>query len=172
MTARVETAGLLKTEREREALATEQQHKEGHRAPFSLRCGAFLIDYIIPASIIAFSTLVARVFGGGARMSGNTAETIGMLIALGVIAFNYLVLAGFRGTTMGKWATGLRIESRHGGPARFHASLLRHVIGYPLSLAPLGIGFLISAFNSQGRALHDFLAGTVVVLERVGRTRK
>lgn len=36
------------------------------RAPFALRCGAILIDYIILVAILAFSTLVSRVLGGGA----------------------------------------------------------------------------------------------------------
>ena len=36
-------------------------------------------------------------------------------------------------------------------------------MGYPLSLLPLGLGFLIVTVSPTGRALHDFIAGTIVV---------
>jgi uncharacterized RDD family membrane protein YckC len=146
-----------------------QAHVERFRAPFSLRCGALLIDYIVLASIVAFSTLVARTLGGGARMAGGSAETMGLLVALAAAALDFLVLTGLRGQTLGKWATGLRIERKDGMPLSWGHSLLRHLVGYPLSLLTLGLGFLVAAFNTQGRALHDLIAGTVVVRDEVRR---
>jgi uncharacterized RDD family membrane protein YckC len=57
--------------------------------------------------------------------------------------------------------------------------LLRHFIGYPLSLIPVALGFLLVTVSSTGRALHDYIAGTVVVRRSGGpvvapprRTRK
>src|SRR5437016_7883875 len=41
--------------------------------------------------------------------------------------------------------------------------LLRNFVGYPLSLLLFGLGFLLAAVNPSGRALHDLIAGTVVV---------
>jgi uncharacterized RDD family membrane protein YckC len=35
-----------------------------------------------------------------------------------------------------------------------------------LTLLTLGLGFIFSAFNRKGRALHDYLAGTVVIFGR------
>jgi uncharacterized RDD family membrane protein YckC len=140
-----------------------QAHVERFRAPFSLRCGALLIDYILIAGIVAFSTLVARTLGGGARMAGGSAQMLGFLIALIVALLNFVVLTAWRGQTIGKWATGLRIQSKDGRPLGWPRSLLRHLVGYPISLLSLGLGFLFAAFNSQGRALHDLLSGTVVV---------
>lgn len=136
---------------------------ERFRAPFSLRCGAFLIDYIVLASIVAFSTLIARFFGGGARLAGGTVETAGVLVALGVTVLNFVLLTAWRGQTIGKWATGLRIEKMDGRDLSVVRALLRHLIGYPLSFLTFGLGFLVAAFNAHGRALHDLVAGTVVV---------
>jgi uncharacterized RDD family membrane protein YckC len=143
--------------------AYTQAHVERFRAPFSLRCGAMLIDYILIASIVALSTLVARTLGGAARMAGGSAEMTGLLIALVVALLNFVVLPGWRGQTIGKWATGLRIQRKDGRPLGWIHSLLRHLVGYPFSLLTLGMGFLVAAFNSQGRTLHDLIAGTVVV---------
>ena len=136
-----------------------------HRAPFSLRCGALLIDYVLLISIVALSTLVARMLGGGARTAGGSAETVGILIAVFAAALDLVVLPAFTGRTVGKWATGLRIERSDGTPIGIGRSLVRHFIGYPVSFLPLGLGFLLGAFTPRGRTLHDFIASTVVVRE-------
>ena len=95
--------------------------------------------------------------------------TTGYLVALGVAFLNFVVVTAFSGRTIGKWVAGLRIERRDGVRLSFGRALLRHLVGYPLTLLTLGVGFLVAAFSAEGRALHDFLAGTVVVRSR--RTR-
>ena len=147
-------------------------YAERFRAPFSLRCGALLIDYIIVAAIVVLATLFARLFGGGARLAGGTVETAGWVVAICVIVLNFIFLAGLRGQTLGKWATGLRVVRMDGMPLSFAASLLRHVVGYTLSILTLGLGFLLAVFNSNGRALHDIISGTVVVIDKSQRPAK
>jgi uncharacterized RDD family membrane protein YckC len=134
-------------------------------APFSLRCGALLIDYILLTAIVVFGTLVARMLGGGARAAGNSAETAGILLAIAAALINLGMLPGLTGVTIGKWATGLRIEKVEGGEPGVGRACLRHFVGYPLSFALLGIGFIVVAFSVRGRGLHDIIAGTVVVRE-------
>src|SRR6185503_7226805 len=85
------------------------------RAPFPLRCGAILIDYIILVSLLVMSTLIARMLGGGARAAGSSAETAGILITIATALLNFGLLPGLTGLTLGKWATGLRIERNSGG---------------------------------------------------------
>ena len=135
------------------------------RAPFPLRCGALLIDYIALVSIVVLGTLIARMLGGGARAAGASAEAAGILLAIALAILNLVILPGLTGLTLGKWATGLRIEGNDGGSPGIGRALLRHFIGYPLSFALLGLGFLIAAVSVHGRGLHDMIAGTVVVRE-------
>ena len=135
------------------------------RAPFPLRCGAFLIDYIILAALLVMSTLIARMFGGGARTAGNSAETAGVLITMVLAVLNLGILPGLTGLTLGKWATGLRIERNDGGDLGIGRAFLRHFVGYPVSFVLLGIGFLMAAVSVHGRGLHDMIAGTIVVRE-------
>jgi uncharacterized RDD family membrane protein YckC len=148
-------------------MATTQRHESHvrvrYRAPFALRCGALLIDYIVLALVLTFSIMIARLMGGGARLAGGTAETVGIVLTLVVAIGNFGVLAGLTGRSIGKLTTGLRIERIGGGAPGILRVLLRHFIGYPLSLIPFALGFLIAMVNSTGRALHDYLAGTVVV---------
>ena len=135
------------------------------RAPFPLRCGALLIDYIALVSLVVLGTLVSRMLGGGGRSAGSSAETAGITLAVVMALLNLAVLPGFTGLTLGKWATGLRIERNDGGRIGIGRALLRHFVGYPLSFALFGIGFLIAAVSVHGRGLHDMIAGTVVVRE-------
>ena len=135
------------------------------RAPFPLRCGALLIDYIALVSLVVLGTLLSRMLGGGARAAGSSAETAGIMLAVLMAVLNLGIIPGLTGLTLGKWATGLRIERNDGGNVGIGRALLRHFIGYPLSFALLGIGFLIAAVTVHGRGLHDMIAGTIVVRE-------
>ena len=133
--------------------------------PFALRCGAFLIDYIVLISLVVLGTLFARMLGGGARAAGNSAETAAVTLAIIVALLNLAVLPGLTGLTLGKWATGLRIQRVEGGNPGIGWVLLRHFVGYPLSFVTFGIGFLLATVTVHGRGLHDMIAGTVVVRE-------
>lgn len=132
-------------------------------APLPLRCGALLIDYIVIVGAFAVSTIFARILGGGARTAGLTAETIGYVLTASVAFFNLALLPMWRGQTVGKWATGLRIE-RRGDRSRLGLgrALLRHLVGYPLSMILFGGGYLLAVFNQRGLALHDLIAQTIV----------
>lgn len=140
------------------------------RAPFTLRCGALLIDYTLLAALLAFVTLLARVFGGEHRWAGVTLLTLGYVVTAAVAVLNFVVLASLSGRTVGKWVTGLRVERVTGAPPGLARILFRHTVGYLMTLATGGLGFLIAALSAEGRALHDLLAGTVVVRGR-GRGR-
>jgi uncharacterized RDD family membrane protein YckC len=135
------------------------------RAPFSLRCGALLIDYILMIGVMALATLLARIFGDVRRGSAFVLNA-GYITVAAVAFLNLVVVAGLSGRTLGKWFAGLRIERKDGVPVSFVRALVRHLIGYPLTLVTLGAGFLLAAFHPQGRALHDLIAGTVVVRSR------
>lgn len=164
MTARVETVQPRANVKPRSVT----QNLARLRGPFSLRCGAILIDYIILVAIVAFSTLISRLLGGGARSAGNSSETVGLLLAIIVAVMDLGILPGLTGFTVGKWSTGLRIRRSDGREMGIGRALLRHFVGYPVSFLTLGIGFLIAAFTPSGRGLHDFIAGTIVVREVPG----
>jgi uncharacterized RDD family membrane protein YckC len=172
MSLRVEQEGRAASLRREDAAvrrtARAEVNFERLRAPFSLRCGALLIDYILLAGVMAFATLLARLFGD-MRRGSSVVLTAGYIAVASVAFLNFIVIAGLSGRTLGKWMAGLRIERKDGEPLSFVRALVRHLVGYALTALTLGLGFLISAFDSKGRALHDLLAGTVVVRSRATR---
>lgn len=147
------------------AAARAEVNFERLRAPFSLRCGALLIDYILVAAVMAFATLLARLFGD-MRRGSSFVLTAGYIAVASVVIINFILAPAFSGRTIGKWMAGLRIERSDGEPLSIPRALVRHLLGYALTGLTLGLGFLISVFSSKGRALHDLIAGTVVVRSR------
>lgn len=140
------------------------------QASFMLRCCAFLIDYVLLVAPPVICFMIAASSGAsGVKLFKQEAITAGWLIALIILLINFIVLPMIIGQTLGKAALGLRVVHKNGENLSVLTALLRHLIGYPLSVLTAGIGFLLVIFDSKNRALHDFLAGTIVIQAR--RTR-
>jgi uncharacterized RDD family membrane protein YckC len=140
------------------------------KAPFLLRCGALLIDYIFLISIPVIGIILGRVHGyDGAKLLNSEFNNVGWLITILLGLTNFVIFPIFAGQSLGKMLTGLRVVKTDGKMPSFTSLIIRHLVGYPLTALTGGLGFLFSVFNEKGRALHDFLAGTVVIY---GQRRK
>ncbi len=141
------------------------------KAPFLLRCGAILIDYILLICPLAICFLLGRALNDagerdGANLLNSKLINVGWLIMILLAATNFVIFPLFTGKSLGKMLTGLRIVKTDGNSPSLASLLIRHLIGYPLTVLTFGLGFLFSILNRKGRALHDFPAGTVVVYGR------
>lgn len=159
-------AGTVPAKRTKTEQVVVNFDAERLKAPFALRCGAFLIDYMLLISPLVVSYLLSYTKPVMLAKWNDELINIGWLMTLLLILTNFVILPLITNQSVGKMLTGLRIAKTDGGTPSFTALLLRHLIGYPLSLAIFGIGFLLPVFNRKGRALHDFLAKTVVVFGR------
>lgn len=165
MSARTERNILVKPLRAEQIIVDFDA--ERLKAPFMLRCGAVLIDYILLICVPVISLLLGRSFSyDGAKLLNSELSSAGWLIMILLALTTFVIFPLFTGKSLGKMLTGLRIVKADGNPASLAALLIRHLIGYPLTILTLGSGFLLSVFNGKGRALHDYLAGTIVVYGR------
>jgi len=142
------------------------------KAPFLLRCGAFLIDYILLVCVPVLALILGRFYGvDGVKLLNSELSNSGWLIMLLLAVSNFIIFPMFSGQSIGKMLTGIRIVKKDGTPPTFVQLLLRHTIGYFLTALTLGLGFLFSALNQKGRALQDLIGGTVVIYgkQRVAR---
>jgi uncharacterized RDD family membrane protein YckC len=162
MSARVEkTAAVRRTKPEEIIVDFEAERL---KAPFLLRCGALIIDYVLFISIPVVALLIGRFMGDdGAKLLDSQLSNVGWLIAVLIGLTNFILLPMFTCQSIGKMLTGLSVVRTDGRVPTFGNLLLRHFIGYPLTLITGGLGFLVSVVNTKGRALHDFIAGTVVI---------
>jgi uncharacterized RDD family membrane protein YckC len=133
-------------------------------APFLLRCGALVVDYILIILIPVMGLIIARLYGNdGTRLFKSQVYDFSLFIASLIIITNLVILPAMCGQSVGKMLTGLRIVTKKGKRVGYKRVIVRNFLGYLITILTFGLGFLICAFDSQGRALHDFLAKTVVI---------
>src|SRR5688572_4426284 len=134
------------------------------KAPFFLRCGAAVIDYLLLIVIPVCGLLLSRFLGNdGTRLVNSEINNFAWLLAILAAVCNMLLLPTVIGQSVGKMVTGLRIVRLNGESATAGTIMLRQVLGYVLTLLTGGLGYFFSVFSSKGRALHDYLSETIVV---------
>jgi uncharacterized RDD family membrane protein YckC len=80
------------------------------------------------------------------------------------IAVYFLALEGWQGQTPGKMFMGLKVVRADGGEMTPGLAFLR-LVGFCLSLLPLGLGLFWIIIDREKCAWHDHLAGTRVVMK-------
>ncbi|MEP6946777.1 MAG: RDD family protein [Acidobacteriota bacterium] len=130
------------------------------QAPFLLRVGSMIIDYLVLLLLPVTSMLYRGVFGESLNiMTDRTLWLISVLLFLA----NIIVLPLLFGRSLGKMLTGLRVVRSDGSDPGILNIALRQTLGYLITAVTLGIGFIWCVFSSKGRTLHDVLTDTVVV---------
>ena len=142
-------------------------------AGFWIRVVAAIIDGIIlliANSILQFAVLGPRAaspFPDPVHPAAHLAESIVIIGAtwmLGIIVgatYEGLFIAKL-GATPGKMALSLKVVRRGGGPVSLGRAVGRY-LAKMLSSFTLGIGYILAAFDSERRALHDMICDTRVI---------
>ena len=142
-------------------------------AGFWKRGAAYFIDSVVMTIAITVLMMVFGVFGlMSMSMFTNSNWASGAGVA-GIVIFYLIEIVGLavyfawfhasaRQATPGKMAVGIKVTDERGqrisfarGIGRFFATML--------SSLTLLIGYLMAAFTDRKRALHDIVAGTLVV---------
>ena len=134
-------------------------------AGLGMRCAAFLFDYILTLLIPAL-TLVVAVYikrRWQAPFAAGVLVTIGYLATAALIFFNFVYLYVLDGQSFGKRLIGIRVVRTDGRPIDYQTALLRHVVGYPLSVLCLMLGAFWALWDPKQQGWHDKLAKTIVV---------
>jgi uncharacterized RDD family membrane protein YckC len=160
-------------------IPSETTPRTAYRAGgFFRRLAAATVDFLILAPVLALlGVLLCLALGQPvprlgelspdlllvALLDGNTAGEALLLLGA-IVSLLYVVLFhATRGQTPGKQLLGLRVVDIYGERPSLAKTLLR-TFGYVLSVLPFSLGFLWIGFDREKRALHDWLAGTYVVL--------
>ncbi|UOZ10082.1 RDD family protein [Amycolatopsis sp. WQ 127309] len=141
-----------------------------HVAKLASRALAMALDVVVQFALLlgAVFVLTLAVPAG----DGSLALTL-FLVFLVLVMVGYPVLFETlsRGRSLGKMAVGLRVVRVDGGPIRFRHALTRGLAGFVVDFWTLGlfgaVAVIVSLCSSDGRRVGDFLAGTLVVRERV-----
>ena len=128
------------------------------------RLAAGLFDAVLLVSLDAVVILLTLRL---AELDLQSLETLpvaplaGFLILLNGGYVVVLTCAG--GQTFGKMVFGMCVVDRAGRPVTISIALVR-VLGYLVSVLPLGLGVVWMVLDTDRRALHDLLAGTRVLM--------
>jgi len=135
-------------------------------AGFLKRWAALIIDSLIlfvPTFVLAFVLGFIVALARGASPNPLWAQGIGYLAWVVVAPFYY---AGFESSrhqaTLGKQAIGIKVTDLAGRRISLGRALGRWFAA-TLSYLSLYIGFFMAGFTERKQALHDYVAGTLVV---------
>ena len=155
-----------------------QRIKQGVPLPSSRRYAGFWIRFLaicIDGLILGVVTLIINLsFGGFSGVSRiNGADDIGPAIMglFGLAYFLNLAIAiayqayflSQHGATPGKMALNLRVIRAVDGANPSVGLAIGRYFGYWLDGLTLLIGYIMAAFDSEKRALHDLICGTRVI---------
>lgn len=136
-------------------------------ARFASRLLALVIDVTIQFTVLVVGLLV---------ITGVVGSVDSALSAAIILVFVVLVLVGYpvafetltRGRSPGKMAMGLRVVREDGGPIRFRQALVRGLLAtVEIYVSSGSVALIASLASARGKRVGDYLAGTVVVRERV-----
>jgi uncharacterized RDD family membrane protein YckC len=143
----------------------------GSAAGFWIRFVAYMIDGAIlsVAAGVAIGVLLSCMAIFGADMADDT--VLGIAVIVGVLLmlplgwlYEALLTSSPRGATFGKRAIGARIVRADGTRLSFGRATARYFLKVIVTpLVPFAIGYLLAAFTSGKRALHDLMAETLVI---------
>jgi uncharacterized RDD family membrane protein YckC len=142
-----------------------RENLQGHYAGFASRFFAFAVDVGVFTGVfllvLAAVNFVASIVTG--RTINLNRNDIWIVIAYVVWGFIYFARSwGLNGQTAGMAMFGVRVLTDEGTDVSERRAALR-TLALPLSFLILGLGFLGILLGDRRRALHDVIAGTVVV---------
>jgi uncharacterized RDD family membrane protein YckC len=150
-------------------------------AGFWYRFLAWLIDMIILGVTLGTLGTVIMVMSAAFALRGSdpSASSLAFLSgAYGLVMFLNIVASllyfalsessHWQGT-LGKLALGLKVTDAYGKRLSFLRALARYV-SHIVSNLTFGIGYVLNVFTARQQALHDLIAGTLVVYKEVTPT--
>jgi uncharacterized RDD family membrane protein YckC/two-component sensor histidine kinase len=97
------------------------------------------------------------------KTKGWPSDNLGLIVTI-ILSCLYcsLLESSSKQGTLGKMALGLKVADSKGNRITFSRAIGRYFAKY-ISKLTLGIGYLTSAFHPRKQALHDLIAGTIVL---------
>jgi uncharacterized RDD family membrane protein YckC len=145
--------------------AAARESLQGHYAGFASRFAAFVVDLIVFTGIFilvlaAINFAASILTGKDIAFNRNNTWVVVAYVAWGFIYFAYSW--GLNGRTAGGALFGVQVLTDDGADVNLRRGAGR-ALAFPLSFLILGLGFLGILLGDKRRALHDVIAGTVVV---------
>jgi uncharacterized RDD family membrane protein YckC len=150
------------------AEGVELNTRELSYAGFWIRFGAYFLDMLI---LMAVNLCIGMIAGLSLAQAAGVRPKGAMTLQLVFFAINMTVgiayevlLLGTYGATLGKMACNIKVVKADGSRISYLRAFGRY-FGKILSSFTCLIGFIMAGFDSQKRALHDYVCNTRVVFK-------
>ena len=135
-------------------------------ASLDVRLLAVIVDYLIIFAAYCLLALVAVSF-----IDEKLFRIVVSLSGLVLIPISKLIIGSFmesssRQATYGKSLLGLKVSDMHGLKISRSKAFLRN-FSKLICIATLGIGYLTGFFDKKQQCLHDKIAGTLLIKDRL-----
>ncbi|MGK6351867.1 RDD family protein [Parapedobacter sp. DT-150] len=135
-------------------------------ASLDMRLLSTAIDYFIAFCI--YAVLAAIYLSGTANAQASIPTILGGLILVPIFKFILCVIAegSKKHASIGKMLIGVRVTDEQGRPIGYGKALLRNLAKL-VGVLTLGIGFFSGFLDRRQQCLHDKIAGTLVIKDRL-----
>lgn len=143
-----------------------QVRKPQYFASLDVRLLAIIIDYFIVFAIYCVLATVAVLFINERETRIMVALAALAIIPLGKMIYSIVTEASIRQGTYGKVLMGLKVTDESGLPISLGRSITRN-LSKLLCVATLGLGYVFGFFDKRQQCIHDKIAGTLVIKDRL-----
>lgn len=135
-------------------------------ASLDVRLLAVIIDYFIIFAIYCVIAIVVVVFIDEKQMRIIVSVAGLAIIPLSKIIYSTIMESSARQGSWGKILMGLKVSDEKGAPIAFGRSLIRN-LSKIISTGTIGLGYMMGFFDKKHQCLHDKIAGTLVIKDRL-----
>ncbi|SOD18758.1 RDD family protein [Pedobacter xixiisoli] len=142
------------------------RHTPQYFASFDQRLMAWAIDYFIITVIYAVITAVAILFVEEKETILSIVVVAAFLIPFTKFLYTVIGDASKTQGTIGKKLMDIKVTDEYGGKLTFGTSFIRNASKLISNIA-FGFGYLYMFLNKKQQCLHDAIAGTLVIKDRL-----
>lgn len=140
--------------------------KPQYFASLDIRLLAVIIDYFIIFAVYCVLAIVVVAFLDDQQKRTIVALSGLAIIPLAKMIYSTIMEASSRQASYGKVLMGLKVSDEQGRPITLSRSIVRNMSKL-LCVATLGLGYIIGFFDKRQQGLHDRIAGTLVIKDRL-----
>jgi uncharacterized RDD family membrane protein YckC len=135
-------------------------------AGFDQRLMAWAIDIFLITLVYAIIAFVSIVFVEDKEQRLAIFLSAVVLVPITKFLYNVIADASKKHGTIGKRLMAIKVTDENGIAINIGTALIRNLCKI-VSIATLGFGYLYSFMNKKQQCLHDVMAGTLVVKDRL-----
>ncbi|MBM3400978.1 MAG: RDD family protein, partial [Bacteroidetes bacterium] len=135
-------------------------------ASLDVRLLAVIIDYFIIFAIYCVIATIVVIFIDEKQMRIVVSVAGLAIIPLSKLIYCTLMESSVRQGSWGKILMGLKVSDEKGAPIAFGHSLIRN-LSKMISTGTIGLGYMMGFFDRKQQCLHDKIAGTLVIKDRL-----